>query len=167
MLTRTRFLACLAAVTLAVLAVGSAQARPTAARCTTGGLVVWMDTQGDAAAGTTYFKLKLTNQSGRTCTLRGYPGVSAVNLAGRRLGSAGTRNPSSTPTVSLASGATANVTLGIVVAGNYPPATCRPVPAAGIRVYPPGSTASKIVPLPFTACSRRGPVILHVKAVGA
>lgn len=167
MITRHRLLACLAAAALVAIAAGSAQSRPRAARCTTGGLVVWMDTNGDAAAGTTYFKLKLTNQSGHTCTLHGYPGVSAVNLTGHQLGSAGTRNPSSTPTVSLASGATTNVTLGIVVAGNYPPAACKPTPAAGIRVYPPGSTASKIVPLPFTACSRSGPAILHVKAVGA
>jgi hypothetical protein len=167
MITRHRLLACLGAAALAVGAAGSAQARPSAAPCATGGLVVWMDTQGDAAAGTTYFKLKLTNQSGHTCTLHGYPGVSAVNLTGHQLGSAGTRSPSSIPTVSLASGATTNVTLGIVVAGNYPPSSCHPAPAAGIRVYPPGSTASKIVPIPFTACSHSGPVVLHVKAVGA
>src|SRR4029079_9392733 len=53
-------------------------------RCTTAGLVVWLNTQGSGTAGSTFYQLKFTNLSGHACTLTGYPGVSGVNLAGHR-----------------------------------------------------------------------------------
>ncbi|MDQ6778933.1 MAG: DUF4232 domain-containing protein, partial [Actinomycetota bacterium] len=58
---------------------------PTAAstpKCATSGLVVWLNTQGNGAAGSIFYALELTNLSGQTCTLNGYAGVSAVDLAG-------------------------------------------------------------------------------------
>jgi hypothetical protein len=39
------------------------------------------------------------------------------------------------------------------------------VTAAGLRVYPPNLTTSKVVPFPFSACSLTGPVYLNVRAV--
>ena len=157
------------AVACAVSLVAASGASPAAvaAGCKTSGLVVWLNTQGNAAAGSVYYTLEFTNQSGRTCTLGGYPGVSAVDLHGRRLGSAGSRNPSSVHVVSLANGATAGAVLRITFAGNYPPSTCHRVAAAGLRVYPPNQTASKVVPVPFQACSHTGPVVLSVKAVSS
>lgn len=156
----------------ATASLGAAAAAGTPS-CRTSGLVVWLDTRGNGAAGGTYYNLEFTNVSGHTCTLHGYPGVSAVNLVGHRLGSAASRNNAHTPVVvTLASGTTANmagtlatVVLKITDAGVYPPSTCRQVTAAGVRVYPPGQTASKLIPFPFRACSQTGPVILHVEAV--
>jgi hypothetical protein len=125
-----------------------------------------MDTQGNGAAGSIYYQLKLTNLSGRACTLFGYPGVSAVDLGGHQLGKAASRNPAHrAQRVTLANGATATATLQIAEAGNFPRATCRQVTAAGIRVYPPNQTAAKIVPFPFQACSRTGPNYLSVETV--
>jgi hypothetical protein len=125
-----------------------------------------MDTRGDGAAGSTFYKLKLTNLSGHTCTLYGFPGVSGVNLAGHQLGRAASRNHSrSSVTVTLANGQTAVTALQITNVGNYSPSACQPVTAAGLRVYPPGATASKVVPFPFRACSASGPTYLSVKAV--
>jgi hypothetical protein len=149
----------------ATAAVGAAPARSTAPACAGSGLVVWIDTNGDATAGSTYFQLKFTNQSGHACTLQGYPGVSAVDLGGRRLGSAASRDVSAAPVVRLANGDTAKARLRIVVAGNFPAATCQRRAAAGLRVYPPNETASKVVPIPFEACSRSGPIVLSVQAV--
>jgi hypothetical protein len=40
---------------------------------------------------------------------------------------------------------------------NYDPADCAPVPVRGLRVYPPGDTASLFVPLEGTACSAKPP----------
>ena len=54
--------------------------------CTTSSLVLWAG-DGEGAAGSVYRTLELTNQSGHTCVLFGYPGVSAVDLHGRALGS--------------------------------------------------------------------------------
>src|ERR1022692_3076667 len=64
----------------------AAGAAATAPRCATAGLVVWMDTNGDGAAGTIFYTLKFTNLSGHACTLFGHPGVSAVSLSGGRIG---------------------------------------------------------------------------------
>jgi hypothetical protein len=133
--------------------------------CSTGKLVVWLNTEGNGAAGSRYYKLELTNLSVHSCTLTGYPGVSAVDLAGHQLGRAAMRTPSTARTITLAYGAAASAVLRIVEAGNYPPASCRQAHAAGLRVYPPGQTASKLVPFPFEACARSGPTILSVEAL--
>jgi hypothetical protein len=135
-------------------------------KCATSGLVVWLDTEGNGAAGSTFYNLNLTNLSGHACTLRGYPGVSAVNLTGGQVGRAASRSPVVPPaSIRLARGATATVILRIVDALNFTPSACGPVTAAGLRVYPPGRTASKVVPFPFLACSHPGPVFLSVEAV--
>lgn len=161
--------ACLLALGAAAAASGKSAhaAGATTARCKSSGLVLWLDTQGSGTAGSSYYKLKLTNLSGHRCTLRGYPGVSAVNLAGRQLGSRASReHVGKVKRVTLKQGATATAVLRIAEAGNFPTAKCHMRTAAGLRVYPPGETSSKIVPFPFSACSRKGPVFLSVRAVG-
>jgi hypothetical protein len=150
---------------LALIAGSASGGQAAAPSCRTSGLVVWIDTQGNGAAGSVFYHLELTNQSGRACSLTGYPGVSAVDLRGHQLGSAAGRSPSTRRVVSLRNGATASAQLQISQVLNYPRSVCRPVAAAGLRVYPPNQTASKVSPFPFGACSRAGPVYLHVKAV--
>jgi hypothetical protein len=98
--------------------------------------------------------------------LFGYPGVSAVDVRGRQLGSAAGRNRALAPrSVTLARGASASAVLQVVQAGNFPASSCHVVIAAGLRVFPPDQSASKVVPFPFRACSRTGPVYLTVRAV--
>jgi hypothetical protein len=160
-----RALVLLTALVALASGAGASTAGVVTVPCTTAGLVVWLDTAGNAAAGSTYFTLKFTNESGQDCVLTGYPGVSALDLRGKTLGSPASRNPSTKRAVRLSDGATASAVLRIVQAANFPPATCHRRAAAGLRVYPPNQTASKSVPLPFQACSRVGPVYLSVKAV--
>ena len=146
--------------------------------CTTANLDVWLDTQGNGAAGSSYYNLNFTNLSAHACTLRGYPGVSGITQAGIQLGSAAGRNPQHAPAlITLASAKTANgfndntsrstatVILQITVAENFPTSSCRPVTAAGLRVYPPGQKESTVVPYPFVACAKSGSVYLHIEAV--
>jgi hypothetical protein len=133
--------------------------------CATATTVVWIDTAGDAAAGSVYFHLKFTNLAARTCSLVGFPGVSAVDLAGHQLGSAASRSAAGSGVVDVVPGGSASAVLRIAQAANFPRAVCRPTTAAGLRVYPPDATASKVVPLPFSACSRPGPTYLTVGAV--
>jgi hypothetical protein len=149
---------------VAVLSTGSAVASTPS--CPTSGLVVWLtDNPGGAAAGTDYFDLEFTNLSRHTCTVTGYPGVSAVNLAGQQVGGPAGRNPQrGAVPITLSNGASASVVLGIVDAGNFPASRCHSVVAAGLRVYPPNQTASRVVPFPFAACSRSGPTFLTVQA---
>ncbi len=135
-------------------------------KCATSGLVVWLGTQGNGAAGSIFYTLEFTNLSGHACTVSGFPGVSAVDLAGHQLGSPASRDTAHTPhTVTLAAGATATAVLRIIQAGNFPSSACHQVTASGLRVFPPNLTTSKVVPFPFYACSRTGPVYLTVRAV--
>ncbi|HEY5058252.1 MAG TPA: DUF4232 domain-containing protein [Gaiellaceae bacterium] len=158
-------LACAVALAAGAWSSAAASARTAVAACTTSGLVVWLDTRGNATAGSFYYDLKFTNLSGHACTLRGFPGISAVDIRGHQLGSPGSRATSSARLVSLADGGTATALLRITVAANFPNATCRRVTAAGLRVYPPNQRVSKVVPFPFEACSRSGPVYVSVRAV--
>jgi hypothetical protein len=156
----------LAASAASASAVPAGAVRVTAPACTTSGLDVWLNTQGTGAAGTIYYNLEFTNLSGGSCTLFGFPGVSAVTLTGGQLGNAASRNHSFTPhVVTLANGATATAIVGIAQTSLFPAAQCQPVTAAGLRVYPPGQTAPKIVPFPFGACSKSGPLYLSVMTV--
>ena len=156
------------AIALASTGSGARPAAPASTPlCETPGLVIWLDTSGDAAAGTAFYKLHFTNLSGHACTLNGFPFLYAVNLAGHQVGPRATfRTPPSPHLVRLANGKTATAVLGIVDTGNFPRSACRPVTAAGLRVFPPNQTRAKAVPFPFSACSRRhGPVSLNVGAV--
>lgn len=145
----------LALVAALVAMTPGASGAPDFPRCSTSGLVIWISAS-QGTAGHVYHTLVFTNQSGRTCTLRGYPGVSAVNLSGRQLGSAAGRD-TATPvrTITLRNDDSAGTTLEIADVGALPASSCGPTDAAGVRVYPPNARASKIVPLPFNACAKK------------
>ncbi len=142
--------------------------------CTTSGLVIWLNQEGGGGAlGSIYYKLELTNLSGHACTLYGFPGVAAVNLEGRQLGLAAAREPTPKKGLVMLSGGistlgsdeTATAIVRIVDVGALP--GCRPVVAAGLRVYPPGQTRSKVIPFPFETCTRGARSSLLVQAVSA
>jgi len=158
--------ACGQAATKATSTAAAKTHRSTAAQsCPTSGLAVWLGLgEGGATAGSTYYPLELTNVSHRTCTLFGFPGVSAVR--GRQLGSAAGRDHARpTQRVTLAPGETAHAILRIVDVANYPSARCGQANASGLRIYPPNQRAAAEIPFAFRACSRSGPVYLSVRAV--
>ena len=157
-----------AAVALPTVALASSAASETAARttavhrCYQSELHAWLGVPGSGAAGSTYYELELSNVSHQTCTLYGYPGVSALT-SGVQDGSAADRGASHPKTlVYLAPGATAHVILQIADVGAYSPAACQPVTANELRVFAPGDFASLLVPFSFPACSSAGPVYLGV-----
>jgi len=139
-------------------------ATATAPGCATGALMVWLGIPGDGAAGSTSYQLELSNTSGKTCTLYGFPGVSAVGPGGRELGRAASRDYADpVRLVTLRRGATAHVLLKIVDVGNFPPASCHPATAVALRVYPPNDRRSVEVPFSFQGCRKSGPVFLYVR----
>lgn len=119
------------------------------------------DQLGGGAAGSVYRTLVLTNASDRTCTVQGYPGVSFVDAAGAQLGAAADRDGSADVPVTVDPGASVSATLQQTNAQNYGE-DCELVPAAGLRVYPPGATDSLILPQQIPACSADSIVLLHV-----
>lgn len=148
------------------IAPGAGAEQVTTVACNTPGLTLRIKGR-DADAGSVYYTLTFVNRGGRACTLTGYPGVSAVDSAGRQLGSSASRAPSVVHRVTLPGRGAAIAVLRVGVAGNYPRSTCRPAQAAGVRVYPPNTTAATVIPVRFPACSRSGPVYLSVKPVAA
>jgi hypothetical protein len=164
-----------AAVTAAVLiptvalAAPARPAAPAAApHCTNAQLQTWMGLPGDATAGTTFFELEISNVSAHSCTLFGFPGVSATGQAAKQVGSPAVRN-SSHPVrlITLGRGGTAHVDLGIVDALAFPAATCHPVTATGLRVFAPNDFQSQVIPFSFRACSKAGPKFLTISPVVA
>ena len=157
------------AATVAVPAVAApaSVAKPaTVSRCTISELRVWLGVPGDGTAGAIYYALELSNISNHTCTLYGYPGVSAVAPGGKQLGSPARRDAVVTPhVVTLTKGATVHVELGITDPGFYSPSACPRANATGLRVYPPGAVASTTVPFAFAACGKKGPQFLSVSTV--
>jgi hypothetical protein len=147
-----------------VAAAASAHAAA-ASRCATSGLVMWLNAEGAGTAGSFFYKLEFANLSGRTCTLMGYPVVSAVDLRGRRVGSSAKREVTQKPrTVTLAPLAQATAIVRVTDVGALP-ASCHPRTAAGFRVFAPGQTVSKVVPFPFQTCASASLSAISVRAI--
>jgi hypothetical protein len=129
------------------------------------------DSQVQGAAGSAYYPLNFTNTSGSACEMYGYPGVSfaaAPTGAGRQIGMAAQRDTAFAKTpVRLSPGQTAHAWLKVTVAANYPVATCQPVTAHWLRIYPPGETVAGYVGHAFSACSSTSTALLSVLPVGA
>ena len=101
-------------------------------------------------------------RSGRSCTLFGYPGVSATR-SGHQVGSAARRTASHPSTLlTLAPGSTVHVILQIADVHNFPSSACHPTKASALRVFAPGDFASTQIPFSFNACGKKGPAFLHV-----
>lgn len=138
------------------------------AACDTSALSVTLASdQGGGAAGSTYVPINFTNTTGTACALYGYPGVSFVTgPGGSQIGAPATRAPNvSSISVMVASHATAHAWLQAVQAGNFPAATCHPVTAHWLKVYPPGNTAASYIGHSFPACSSAKVTILTVMPV--
>lgn len=115
-------------------------------RCTTGELRGALG-PADAGAGSVFRPLLLTNTGTRTCELVGYPGVSYVaGDDGHQVGPAAEMDGPRTAQVNLAPGKAAVAQLRLVNVHNFDDAACKPVAVRGVRVYPPGDTASLFVP---------------------
>lgn len=132
----------------------TATAAPTGPQpCTTAGLKAAIGS-GQGAAGSSYYPIDLTNNSGSSCTLYGYPGVSFVTGAGSsQIGAAATRNDTFAPgVVTLTAGQTAHASLQVVNASNYPAAKCKIVQAHWLRVYPPGQLSPLYISFSAPTC---------------
>jgi hypothetical protein len=141
---------------------GSAGA--SAATCATANLVVWLPNGlGNGAAGSVFYKLRITNGGQTACTLSGFPKVSAVNLKGKAIGKPAAKEAGQKAgAVKLAAGGSASFQLRVVNPGNFSPADCHKTTAAGLRVTPPGGGGSKVVPFPFETCAKPVQPVLSV-----
>jgi hypothetical protein len=152
----------------AVWATSSASAAPAATpACSSASLSVWVDaSQSSGAAGTIEYALEFTNITGKACTLYGYPGVSAVNVNGKQLGDAASRNalfPKTT--VTIPAGKTAHADLFWSDGEVYTAPGCKRVTASLIKVYPPGQKAAKEGFFDLPVCSAAHHPYLQITVV--
>ncbi|MGD0240671.1 MAG: DUF4232 domain-containing protein [Streptosporangiaceae bacterium] len=156
--------AVIAAIGLSALGLTAASAAPAATSpppATTAGLRVWIGIgPGESAAGSTYYPLEFTNVSGHTVTIRGFPGVSAVNASGQLGSPAGWEHTTAPVTVTLANGATAHTTLQITDVYNF--GGLKVAAATALRIYPPNQKTPTYIDFSFGALVKKGPVFLHV-----
>ena len=156
--------------TAAFATTSSAGGRTSAASapgCTAFGLGVWVAVgQGNGAAGTIFYPLEFTNLSGHTCSLFGFPGVSAINQQGNQLGSSANWEGTASPhAVILAPGATAHTMLAYHDAAVTTEPGCDPVNSAVLlKVYPPGQHSATYAAYDFQSCSRKG--VRYLSIVG-
>ncbi len=152
----------------------------TSSPCAASGLRAWLglasggasNGAGSGAGSGTIVTLEFTNVSERTCSLYGYPQVSAYTgspAAGSQIGSAAVRDTSVRPRpVTLTPGATAHSVLRLAGTRSFQPTACGQVTAQELRVIMPEvgqAIRPAFVPIRFAACSKKGPAFLSVQAI--
>jgi len=146
--------------------------------CATSGLEAWLglaETPGSTSVtgtgdrlqpGGTYYTLEFTNVSARTCSLYGYPEVSAYADERTQIGSAAAHDTSVRPQpVTLAPGQTAHSVLRVTSTETFEPTSCAQVTAPELRVMLPDQDRPAFVPIHLSACSKKGPRFLSVQAI--
>ncbi len=139
--------------------------------CSTSGLEAWLGLGGAYSPGKTFYTLEFTNVSDRTCSLYGYPEVSAYRDSrvaggpiGGPIGGSAIRDTSVRPKpVMLQPGATAHAVLRVSSAAQ--PAGCAQVTAGELRIMLPRQAEPSFVPAHIPVCSHRGHVSLSVQAI--
>ncbi|QNS05686.1 DUF4232 domain-containing protein [Streptomyces xanthii] len=147
----------LTAVLAGLGAAGTASSSPKAAApasgslrtCALGDLYLSMGRK-EGAAGSLYWTIRFTNTSTTSCTLRGYPGVSALDTAHRQIGPAAHRTGEHASTVRLAPAHSASA---VIRTTNGPLGGPCLRTGSYLRVYPPGSYHADLVPARWTICS--------------
>ncbi|WP_260610737.1 DUF4232 domain-containing protein [Streptomyces sp. WAC06614] len=149
-LTRAAALASAALLATTGATVGATQATalPSAPTCRLVDLDVAVG-EPDGSAGSLHYPILFTNTTGRTCVLRGYPGVSVVDARHRQIGTSAIRTGESVETVSVFPSETVTAPLRTNSPGVV--SRCRPV-SAYVKVYPPNSYRAEEIPYHLRVC---------------
>ncbi|MFD5061660.1 DUF4232 domain-containing protein [Streptomyces sp. NPDC058394] len=118
----------------------------TSPMCTASQLTVSLG-GGDAGAGNLYRYLVVTNRTSGACQVSGYPGLSLLDAGGKQIGAPATRDRRTYAPVVLEPGGSASVTIHTLNRQG----ACLPS-SAQLRIYPPGNTASLVIPGEITNC---------------
>jgi Protein of unknown function (DUF4232) len=121
----------------------------------------------EGTAGSADQVIVLANVSGKTCALYGYPGVSFVSgVGGSQIGKDAARDRTTAPkVVTLAPGQRGSFALRVVDTAALPAASCDPVTANWLKIFPPENTAALYVGYTAHACASKTATILTTRAV--
>lgn len=144
------------------------QQPPENGRCTAAQIDVVV-APSDNAAGHIGLHIVFTNVSGQTCTMYGYPGVSFVTgPSGSQINDPAQRSAAQGPsTVSVPPHGKAHAALLLVNVANYPPDSCKPIQAAGARVYLPDDTTALFASSRQQICTVKGTGVAQIYPVQA
>jgi hypothetical protein len=143
----------------------SSHAAAAAPKCAASDLRAWVGVPGEGFTSHINYQLELSNISHHACSLRGFPGVSALGPHGQ-LGSAAQRDQSHpVQTVTLGRGGTAHVELLLTNVSVFSPGACHATTASELKVFAPNDFKANLISFSFRACAKRGPVFLHVSTV--
>jgi hypothetical protein len=100
-------------------------------------------------AGSLFYPIRFTNTSSHACALRGYPGVSVVNIRNHQIGAPAARTGQPVTLVRVRPHRSAYATIRT----NNPDVVpkCRPT-SAYVRVYPPGSHRTVLIRYHLRVC---------------
>ncbi|MET9960003.1 DUF4232 domain-containing protein [Streptomyces sp. NPDC006326] len=149
-LARAATIACAALLATTGVAVGAprASALPKAPTCHVADLNLAIG-EADGAAGSLYYPIQFTNTSTHTCVLRGYPGVSVVDVRHRQIGTSAARTGEQVNTVSVEPGETVTATFRTNSEGVG--LGCRRT-STYVKVYPPNSYQAVQIPYHLRVC---------------
>jgi hypothetical protein len=100
-------------------------------------------------AGSLFVPVRFTNTSTQTCALRGYPGVSILDIEHHQIGAPATRNPHPVSTVLVHPDQTVTATLRTNSRDVVP--ACRAT-STYVQVFPPASLPSGLIPYRLQVC---------------
>lgn len=137
----------------------------TPAACASSQLKLSLSQGNGGGAGSQYPYIEFTN-TGDTCTIEGFPGVS-FTADGQQVGaSASWSSGEQRKTITLQRGGVAHAPLQIVQAHNFDEATCKPKQPDAILVYPPHQKDTISIPTSdYTACANEKIRVLSVQPV--
>lgn len=142
-------------------------ARPVAGGpCGTSQLSVHQVDRGGSGMMKSDNSLQFTNIGSVTCTLHGFPTVTAVGANGVTLSKPADHDGPTNPTVTLRPGGSAVAQMLITHPEAYDESQCKPVTAKGLRIYPPNQHTALFLPEDFTVCAPGGPQTLRLQSIG-
>lgn len=106
--------------------------------------------QQTGGAGSVFTTVVLRNVGARSCTLRGYPGVSLLDRQRRQIGRTARWDPGVVRLVTLPPGGAASTLVHTLNPG-VGTTTCLP-PSTTLRLYPPGGYIALFVPAHLSEC---------------
>ncbi|MFF4796993.1 DUF4232 domain-containing protein [Streptomyces sp. NPDC001351] len=127
----------------------TAPTTPSVRTCSLSDLYVSVGGKG-FAAGSVFLPIRFTNTSTTSCSLRGFPGVSALDIAHRQIGPAASRVHQHFATVRLTP---AHTVSAVIRTTNGPIGGHCLRTSTYLRIFPPASSASVLVPASWTICS--------------
>jgi hypothetical protein len=134
----------LAAVAASVPASGSSVEAAAVSRCHTGSLSLFLRAE-NGGLGHRFYRVVLRNRGNRTCSLRGYPGVSLLNARAHQIGRSATRERMRVRRVTVRTRQSAAAKMSVTALDCHRRSTF-------LKVYPPGETDALVIRARVPAC---------------